>query len=135
MDHKAQTSVWTQDTNLLGRTIDHHIPHRASSFEVITANGDIRAVHISQIKPYQDDVLEGRAHLHFYRPGRREAPFATPEIHEILSHRVEDTGLPHFLVHWSGSSPEQDSWLFLLKLIEKNVIYGPPTVWSMGSVP
>jgi hypothetical protein len=108
--HKVQT-YWTGPTTITSRT-------GASSFEVTTANGDTRAVHISQIKPYQDDVLEGGAPLHFYRPGHREASFATPGIHEILSHRVEDTGLPHFLVHWSGSSPEQDSWLSLLELIE-----------------
>jgi len=63
-------------------------------------------------------VLEVGAPLHFYRPGHREAPFATPGVHEILFHRVEDTCLPHVLVHWSGSSPEQDCLLSLLDLIE-----------------
>jgi hypothetical protein len=108
--HNIQT-YWTGPTTITSRT-------GASSFEDTTANGDTRAVHMSQIKPYQDDVLDGGAPLHFYRPGHREASIATPEIHKILSHRVEDTDFPHFLVHWSGSFPEQDSLLSLLELIE-----------------
>ncbi len=86
---KIQTYCLTGPTTITSRT-------GASSFEVTTANGDNRAVPISQIKPYKDDILENGAPMHFYRPGHREAPFATPEIHEILSHRVEDKRLPYF---------------------------------------
>jgi hypothetical protein len=51
--HNIQT-YWTGPTTITSRT-------GASSFKITTANGDTRAVHISQIKPYQDDVLEGGA--------------------------------------------------------------------------
>jgi hypothetical protein len=57
--HKIQT-YWTGPTTITSRT-------GASSFEVTTANGDTRAVHISQIQPNQDNVLEGGAPLHFNR--------------------------------------------------------------------
>ena len=122
--HKIQT-YWTGPAIIESRT-------GASSFEVSTANGETRAVHISQIKPYHDDVLEGGVPLHFYRSGNREAPYGDPEVQEILSHRIEDTGLPQFLVRWSESSPSQDTWLSLLDMIELKCSLWAPYCSAQG---
>jgi hypothetical protein len=107
--HKTQT-YWTGPTTILSRSGE-------SSFTIATRNEGMRAVHIAQLKPYFDDLLEGGVPLHHFRPENRDPPVGTPAIEEILSHRTEPGGMIWFLVRWSGSSAEQDSWLSLVECI------------------
>ena len=56
----------------------------------------------------------------------------TPEIQEILSHRIEANGLPQFLVRKSDSSPEQESWVSLLELIRLRCKIWVPYCMAQG---
>jgi hypothetical protein len=65
-------------------------------------------VHLSQLKPFLDDELEGRGiHLFFHRDGH---PQALPlQVETVRAHRLGPRGL-EFLVHWKGGGNQQDSW-------------------------
>jgi hypothetical protein len=121
--HKIQTYC-TGPTTITSRT-------GASSFEVTTVNGDTREVHISQIKLYQDDVLEGGAPLHFYRPGHREA---TPKCMRYYPTVLKTRAYP---ISWytgqdlpQNKTPGYPFW----NLLDSNVICGHPIVWPTVSV-
>ncbi len=63
----------------------------------------MRAVHIAQLKPYFDDVLERGVPLHHFRPENRDPPVGTPAIEKILLHRTKPGGMILFLL--SGQGP------------------------------
>ena len=106
---KLQT-YWLGPTTIVSRAGD-------SSFEILTPNGYQQGVHVSEIKHYHDDVLEGGVPLHFYRPQYREGPPPDPRVLCILSHRVANNGAPSFLVRWVSAFEEQDSWIELQEFI------------------
>jgi hypothetical protein len=68
--HKTQT-YWEGPTTIISRS-------GQNSFTIITKEGDSRKVHAAQLKPYYDDMLEGGAQLHFYRPEYQETASGTP---------------------------------------------------------
>jgi hypothetical protein len=53
---KTQT-YWHRPTTIVSRS-------GQNSFTIISKEGETRAVHIAQLKPYFDDVLEGGVPLH-----------------------------------------------------------------------
>ncbi len=70
--HKTQT-YWVGPTTIISRS-------RQNSLTIITKERDSREVQAAQLKPYYDDVLEGCAPLHFYRPDHREPASGTPLV-------------------------------------------------------
>jgi hypothetical protein len=108
--HKIQT-LWTGPAQILSRT-------GASSYIISTPHGTTQEVHLSQLKPYEDDcLLEGGVPLHHIQNNPREAPVPTPQVEFIRSHSTA-RGPRQFLVHWSNSKPQEDSWLSLTDLIQ-----------------
>jgi hypothetical protein len=110
--HKTQT-YWVGPTTIISRS-------GQNSFTIITKEGDSREVHAAQLKPYYDDVLEGGAPLHFYRPDYREPASGTPLVDEVLTHKTDSDGQLYFQIRWFGSDSRNDSWASVRELLEIN---------------
>ena len=110
--HKTQT-YWVGPTTIISRS-------GQNNFTIITKEGDSREVHAAQLKPYYDDVLEGGAPLHFYRPDYREPASGTPLVDEVLTHKTDSDGQLYFQIRWFGSDSRNDSWASVRELLEIN---------------
>ena len=89
-----------------------------NSFTIATKEGDPRDVHIAQLKPYFDDVLEGGVPQYFYQPDYRKPASETPLVQEILTHRTELDGQLWFKVRWCGSDARDDTWCNMKDLVD-----------------
>ncbi len=91
-----------------------------NSFTIVTKEGETRAVHIAQLKPYFDDVFEGGEPLHHYRPDTKDPASGNPLVDEILSHKTDQEGVLWFLVRWFGADSRDDTWNNIKELLEIN---------------
>ena len=108
--HKTQT-YWVGPTTILSRA-------GQNSYTIATKEGDARDVHIAQLKPYFDDVLEGGVPQYFYQPDYRKPASETPLVQEILTHRTELDGQLWFQVRWCGSDARDDTWCNMKDLVD-----------------
>ncbi len=81
---------------------------------------EIRAVHIAQLKPYFDDILEGGVPLHHHRPDTKDPASGTPLLEEILSHKTDQEVVLWFLVRWFGADSRVDTWNSIKELLDIN---------------
>jgi hypothetical protein len=109
---KTQT-YWHGPTTIVSRS-------GQNSFTIVSKEGETRAVHIAQLKPYFDDVLEGGVPLHHYRPDTKDPASGTPLVDEILSHKTDQEGVLWFLVRWFGADSRDDTWNSIKELLEIN---------------
>ena len=93
--HKTQT-YWVGPTTILSRA-------GQNSFTIATKEGDTRDVHIAQLKPYFDDVLEGGVPQYFYQPDYRKPASETPLVQEIL--HTEQNSMDNFGSKLGGVAP------------------------------
>ncbi len=106
-----------------------------NSFTIVSKEGETRAVHIAQLNPYFDDVLEGGVLLHHYRPDNKDPASITPQVDEILSHRTDLEVVLWFLVRWFGADSRDDTWNRIKELLEINDRDGSATVPATASHP
>ncbi len=108
---KTQT-YWHETTTIVSRS-------GQNSSTIVLKEGETRAVHIAQLKPYFDYVLEGGVPLHHYRPDTKDPASGTPLVDEILSHKTDKEGVLWFLARWFGADSRNDSWNSIKELLEK----------------
>ena len=95
---KIQT-WWTGPAQILRRT-------GANSYIISTPAGTELDVHLSQLKPYEEDFLQpGGVPLHHFQTGSKIPP-PTPEVEFICGHSSNQNPW-QFLVHWLDSPPQR----------------------------
>jgi hypothetical protein len=84
----------------------------SQSYLIDTGMGRTFAVHASQLKPYVEDTVTGRATpLYYYKKteGQAEEASDTWKLECILGHRREKGEL-QFLVQWEGGTSQSATW-------------------------
>ena len=107
--HKIQTQ-WVGPCTVVARRGN-------DSYDVSTWNNGYKEVHISQLKPFIEDVLiHDSVPLHYFQPADRPAP-SVPTVGGILRHRRMEDGTLQFLVRWQDAASSEDTWLDFAYLV------------------
>ena len=94
-------SWWTGPYPIVGREGERSFVLQKTATETHNAHAD-------QLKPWVADETEGQGIPMEYRVG--DPAHSLPmEVENIRTHRTTPHG-QEFLVHWKGTSPQEDSW-------------------------